>query len=112
MQAKIRQVLGSRIWDSRGRPTVEVEVTLACGAKGRGIAPAGASRGKNEAVDLRDGGSILGGFGVDRAVANVNGPIAKAILGIDATHQQLIDRIIDEAHMKTHTSLLRRARMT
>jgi enolase len=106
MHSKIREVVGSRIWDSRGRPTVEVEVTLACGAKGRGIAPAGASRGKNEAVDLRDGGSILGGFGVDRAVANVNGPIAKAILDLDAIDQQLIDRILVEIDQTVDRSKL------
>ncbi len=69
----ITGVTGRRVWDSRGRPTVEVEVHLAGGARGRAIAPAGASRGTHEAVDLRDGGARLGGLDVAGAVANVNG---------------------------------------
>ncbi len=88
----IRSVLGRRIWDSRGRPTVEVEVTLAGGAQGRGIAPAGASKGRGEALELRDGGECFGGFGVERALANVNGAIAEALRGQDAAQQQAIDQ--------------------
>jgi enolase len=84
-------VRGRRVWDSRGRPTVEAEVALAGGARGRAIAPAGASRGTHEAVDLRDGGSRLGGFDVARAVANVNGPIAQALAGMEARDQAAID---------------------
>ncbi|MDM0113147.1 phosphopyruvate hydratase [Variovorax sp. J22R133] len=91
MSTLIRSVLGRRIWDSRGRPTVEVDVTLANGARGRGVAPAGASRGSREAVDLRDGGVALGGFDVSRALANVNGPIAQHVVGLDAMNQQLVD---------------------
>jgi len=87
----IATVRGRRVWDSRGRPTVEAEVHLAGGARGRAIAPAGASRGSREALDLRDGGPRLGGFGVARAVANVNGPIAKALAGMDAADQTAID---------------------
>ncbi len=87
----IARVHARRVWDSRGRPTVEAEVTLQGGAKGRAIAPAGASRGTREAVDLRDGGSSFGGYGVDRAVANVNGPIAKALAGLDACNQFAVD---------------------
>jgi len=94
MNTKITRVAASRIWDSRGRPTVAVEVTLACGAHGRGIAPAGASRGRHEAIDLRDGGTAFGGFGVARAVANVNGPIAQALLGRDAVAQEGIDEAL------------------
>jgi enolase len=90
----IRAVHARRIWDSRGRPTVEVEVSLAGGARGRGIAPAGASRGSNEAVDLRDGGDSFGGFGVQRALANVNGPIAAALENIDAEDQERVDRTL------------------
>ena len=60
----ITSVNGRRVWDSRGRPTVEAEVRLACGALGRAIAPAGASRGSREAIDLRDGGDALGGMDV------------------------------------------------
>jgi enolase 1/2/3 len=88
----ITQVLGRRVWDSRGRPTVECEVRLASGAVGRAIAPAGASRGSHEAIDLRDGGERFGGLGVDRAVANVNGEIAARLRGMDARDQQAVDR--------------------
>ncbi|WP_418317081.1 phosphopyruvate hydratase [Piscinibacter sakaiensis] len=91
MNTSIRQLTARRIWDSRGRPTVEVDVVLADGARGRGIAPAGASRGSREAVDLRDGGNALGGFGVAQALAHVNGPIAARILGLDAMDQQAVD---------------------
>ena len=72
----IVRVVGRRVWDSRGRPTVEADVTLSGGAWGRAIAPAGASTGSGEAVDLRDGGAAFGGYDVTRAVANVNGEIA------------------------------------
>jgi enolase len=87
----IAAVLGRRVWDSRGRPTVEAEVTLAGGATGRAIAPAGASRGSHEAIDLRDGGPRHGGLGVDRAVANLNGEIAGRLRGLDATDQAALD---------------------
>ena len=87
----IAAVLGRRVWDSRGRPTVEAEITLAGGAFGRAIAPAGASRGRHEAIDLRDGGTRHGGLGVDRAVANVNGEIAKRLRGMDARDQEALD---------------------
>ena len=66
---EIVSVHGRRVWDSRGRPTVEAEVRLAGGAVGRAIAPAGASTGSGEAVDLRDGGTAFGGRDVRRAVA-------------------------------------------
>lgn len=92
----IRSIASRRIWDSRGRPTVEAEVVLDGGAIGRGIAPAGASRGSHEAIDLRDGGEQLGGFGVAGAVANVNGPIAAALRGMDAVDQSAVDRRIIE----------------
>jgi len=87
----IADVKGRRVWDSRGRPTVEAEVALAGGARGRAIAPAGASRGAHEALDLRDGGARLGGFDVAHAVANVNGPIAQALAGMEAGDQAAID---------------------
>ena len=87
----IQQVRGRRIWDSRGRPTVEAEVVLADGSVGRGLAPAGASRGSREAVDLRDGGKQLGGFDVAAAVGNVNGEIARAVMGMDAKNQAALD---------------------
>jgi enolase len=91
---QISRIEGRRIWDSRGRPTVEVEVALAGGARGRGIAPAGASRGRREAIDLRDGGTPFGGFGVERAVANVNGPIAQRLIGFDARDQAAADHAL------------------
>lgn len=91
---RIRHVHARRIWDSRGRPTVEVDITLASGAMGRGIAPAGASRGSREAIDLRDGGAHLGGYDVQQAIKNVNTEIAQAITGLDACHQDVIDGIL------------------
>ncbi|MBL0932455.1 MAG: phosphopyruvate hydratase [Alphaproteobacteria bacterium] len=92
--AKIVSVKGRRVWDSRARPTVETEIALADGATGRAIAPAGASMGSGEAVDLRDGGTSQGGMDVTRAVANVAGPLAEALIGLDATDQAAIDRAI------------------
>ncbi len=91
MNTTIATVHGRRVWDSRGRPTVEAEVGLAGGARGRAIAPAGASRGSREAVDLRDGGTRFGGMDVTRALANVDGPIARALAGRDALDQVGID---------------------
>ncbi len=82
---------GRRVWDSRGRPTVEAEVRLAGGAVGRAIAPAGASTGSGEAVDLRDGGDRFGGHDVRTAVANVGDRIAPALAGRDATDQAAVD---------------------
>ncbi len=78
---------GRRVWDSRGRATVEAEIRLACGASGRAIAPAGASRGSREAIDLRD----ADGIGVTAAVANINGAIAEVLRGMDATRQEDLD---------------------
>ena len=89
---RISSVRGRRVWDSRGRPTVEVAVTLKGGAFGRAIAPAGASMGSGEAVDLRDGGAKLGGYDVGRAVNAVNNEIAAALAGMDASDQASIDR--------------------
>ena len=81
------------ILDSRGNPTVEVDVTLAGGARGRAAAPSGASTGVHEAVELRDGdGSRYGGMGVRKAVEAVNGELFDALSGLDATDQQAIDR--------------------
>lgn len=90
----IRSVHGRRVWDSRGNPTVEVDVTLENGVSGRAIAPAGASRGKREAVDLRDGGSALQGKGVVQAISNVNGPIAAALKGHDIAEQSSLDSLL------------------
>jgi len=92
----IESVRGRRVWDSRGRPTVEAEITLSSGASGRAIAPAGASTGSGEAVDRRDGGARLGGYGVTGAVGAVNGEIAAALSGMDAADQAAIDRRLIE----------------
>ncbi len=91
MNTDIAEVKARRVWDSRGRPTVEVDVHLVDGSTGRGMAPAGASRGTREAIDLRDGGSKLGGLDVQGAVANVNGEIAALLQGRDARDQPGID---------------------
>jgi enolase len=93
----IARVHGREILDSRGNPTVEVDVTLADGSFGRAAVPSGASTGVNEAVELRDGDKArFGGKGVLRAVAGVNGEIATALAGLDATDQAAIDRTLIE----------------
>ncbi len=92
----IDRVQGRRVWDSRGRPTVEVDVVLKDGLRGRAIAPAGASTGSGEAVDRRDGGSSAGGLDVVQAVAAVNGEIAAALRGRDASDQAGIDKLLIE----------------
>jgi enolase len=92
----IAYVHARRVWDSRGRPTVEADVLLEGGAVGRAIAPAGASTGTGEALDLRDGGTAFGGYDVTKAVANVNGIIAHAVSGIDATDQEALDERLIE----------------
>ena len=88
---EIVYVHGRRIWDSRGRPTVEAEIMLSGGAVGRAITPAGASTGSGEALDLRDGGTEFGGYDVTRAVESVRGEIAEEILGRDARDQAGLD---------------------
>jgi len=96
-ETTIIAVKGRRVWDSRGRPTVEAEVVLEGGATGRAIAPAGASTGSGEAVDLRDGGAHQGGRDVTRAVAHVSGEIAALLRGRDAAGQAAIDRALIDA---------------
>lgn len=98
--SRIRTLRGRRVWDSRGRPTVEAEIELQSGATGRAIAPAGASTASAEALDLRD----PNGFDVRQAVANVNERIAPALVGADAVDQQAVDRLLlalDGTHRKT-----------
>lgn len=90
-------VMGREILDSRGNPTVEVEVTLEGGAKGRAAVPSGASTGKYEAVELRDGGSRYHGLGVKKAVEYVNTVLAEVVAFEDASNQKLIDRLLREA---------------
>jgi enolase len=102
----IAYVHARRVWDSRGRPTVEADVLLEGGAVGRAIAPAGASTGSGEACDLRDGGSAFGGYDVTKAVANVNTLIAHAIVGMDATDQEALDeRLIELDGTRNKTRL-------
>jgi enolase len=90
--SEIVSVVGREILDSRGNPTVEVEVTLESGATGRAAVPSGASTGEHEAVELRDGGSRYLGKGVAKAVGYVNGEIAESLQGIDAFEQRFVDR--------------------
>ena len=90
----IVDVNASEILDSRGNPTVEVEVELLSGARGRAAVPSGASTGAHEAVELRDGGDRFGGKGVQRAVANVNGEIAESVVGLEALDQRLLDEAL------------------
>ena len=89
--SQIETVHARQILDSRGNPTVEVEVQLRSGAHGRAAVPSGASTGEFEATELRDGGSAYGGKGVTKAVANVNGELAEAVAGRDATDQAGLD---------------------
>jgi enolase len=89
--SSIEHVIGREVLDSRGNPTVEAEVWLDSGARGRAIAPSGASTGIREAVELRDGGERFSGKGVLRAVANVNGEIADVVGGIDPLDQRAVD---------------------
>ncbi|MCJ8323347.1 MAG: phosphopyruvate hydratase [Rhizobiales bacterium] len=90
----IKSVYGRRVWDSRGNPTVEVDVILEDGTLGRAIAPAGASRGAREAMDLRDGGSKLRGMDVQQALRSVNEIIAPALVGRDVLDQTGADAAI------------------
>jgi enolase len=87
----IEHVIGREVLDSRGNPTVEAEVWLDSGARGRAIAPSGASTGIREAVELRDGGERFSGKGVLHAVGNVNGEIADVVGGLDALDQRAVD---------------------
>ncbi len=96
MRNEILQIIGRRVWDSRGRPAVEAEIRLAGGARGRAIAPAGASTGSGEAVDKRDGGEAFAGYDVTAAVAAVNGPIAQALHGADPHDQAVLDGLLIE----------------
>ncbi|MEY4338649.1 MAG: enolase [Actinomycetota bacterium] len=94
--SEIVSVVGREIIDSRGNPTVEVEVTLLSGATGRAAVPSGASTGEHEAVELRDGGARYLGKGVATAVANVNGEIADALDGAEALEQRLVDTVLND----------------
>ncbi len=91
MSSLIKSVRGRRVWESRGRPTVEAEITLADGRTGRAIAPAGASTGSAEAIDRRDGGAAFGGLDVQGALRAVNGEIAALLAGRDVMRQDELD---------------------
>ncbi|MBJ31457.1 MAG: phosphopyruvate hydratase [Acidimicrobiaceae bacterium] len=95
--SSISVVAGRQVLDSRGNPTVEVEVVLDSGASGRAMVPSGASTGMFEAVELRDGGDRWAGKGVGTAVANVDGELAAAVRGLDANDQRSVDRALCDA---------------
>ncbi len=90
--SRIKFVSGRQVIDSRGNPTVEVEVLLHSGATGRAMVPSGASTGQFEAMELRDGGEIWSGKGVKKAISHVNNEISDAVLGLDATDQRVLDQ--------------------
>ena len=92
--SEIERVHARQILDSRGNPTVEVEVGLRSGAQGRAAVPSGASTGEFEATELRDGGERWMGKGVSRAVANVDGEIAEAVKGLDALEKAKVDQAL------------------
>jgi len=94
VSTQIAIVHGRQVLDSRGNPTVEVDVTLESGATGRAIVPSGASTGVHEAVELRDGGPAWGGKGVSQAVGHVNGEIADLLRGHEAADQEALDRAL------------------
>ena len=94
---KIKDVKGREILDSRGNPTVEVDVILEDGTMGRAAVPSGASTGEREALELRDGGTRYMGKGVEKAVANVNGPLRDLVIGLDAKDQKALDYAMIEA---------------
>ncbi|MSP34244.1 MAG: phosphopyruvate hydratase [Limnohabitans sp.] len=90
----IKSIFARRVWDSRGRPTVEAEVILNDGSIGRAIAPAGASKGTREALELRDGGARFGGLDVMQAIGHVNGEISTALVGTQADNQSVLDQAL------------------
>ena len=94
---KIKYVIGREILDSRGNPTVEVDVILENGVMGRAAVPSGASTGEREALEMRDGGSRYMGKGVLNAVSNVNGPLRDLVIGMDAADQKALDYAMIEA---------------
>src|SRR5271163_4853292 len=104
--SQIERVHARQILDSRGNPTVEVEVGLRSGAHGHAAVPSGASTGEFEATELRDGGTAWGGKGVTRAVENVQGEIASALRGRDAADQAGLDRALIELDGSANKSRL------
>ena len=106
MPTKIVKLRGRRVWDSRGRPTVEAEVHLACGAVGRAIAPAGASTGSGEALDLRDGGGQFGGLDVTQAIADVQVAIAEPRVQSVTLEKLLVDSDVVSRHCPLFPEIL------
>ena len=106
MRTKIKNIKGRRVWDSRGRPTIEAEIGLEGGGIGRAIAPAGASTGSGEAVDKRDGGDHLGGYDVMHGVSAVNREIADRLRGHDALDWEGADRLMIELDGTTNKGRL------
>ncbi len=102
----ISKVVARQVLDSRANPTVEVDITLACGAKGRGTVPSGASTGEYEVLELRDGGSEYGGKSVRKALANINEIIAPKLIGKDATRQTELDRLMIDLDGTPNKSML------
>ena len=92
--SKIRNIIARQIFDSRGNPTVEVDVFTQKGFLGRAAVPSGASTGEHEAVELRDGGKSYLGKGVSKAIKNVNNIISKSLIGIEVSEQKKIDQIM------------------
>ena len=90
--SKIKSVFGRQVIDSRGNPTVEVEVLLHSGTSARAMVPSGASTGQFEAVELRDGDKAWSGKGVTKAISHVNNEIANAVMGLDSTDQRVLDQ--------------------
>ena len=104
--SKIKNVTGREVLDSRGNPTVEVDVILESGILGRAIVPSGASTGEREALELRDGGSRYMGKGVQKAVENVNTIIKNAVIGMDSLNQKELDeKMIELDGTKTKSKL-------
>ena len=93
---EIISIIGREVLDSRGNPTVEVEVELESGVRGRAMVPSGASTGEHEAMELRDGGRRFAGKGVLTAVGFVNGEIEGALVGCDALEQRLVDTVLTD----------------
>ncbi len=102
----IKSIFARRVWDSRGRPTVEAEVILNDGSQGRAITPAGASKGTREALELRDGGDRFGGLDVMQAIEHVNGEISTALVGTQADNQSALDQTLIDLDGSSNKSRL------
>lgn len=105
-ETTIADIAARRVWDSRGNPTIETTVTLEGNATGRAIAPAGASRGSREALDLRDGGERLGGMDVQHALGSIRDRIAPALIGMDVLDQAAIDERMTDLDASANKALL------